>query len=255
MSRFFAVLTLLSLVVALSSAHQHCELSLFNAFTSSAHDSLAFTIDGKEWAEVPFGERVVESVPCSPFTVNVTELGKGEKLDFFSEGYMSRGWLVFKGYESTEQHVQYTGWRSLRLPANLVPPAYGAMVHGGDTPYAGNYLLVTNSSNTVQVDDSSEQTYRAGLEYSEEGSEFVFALYTAGSRGDESGNSDMVLEETVQAPGEQKLAFVYVYGYTGEAVGGTGVEPALEVFVEELDWDAASGSAASRVTSPVVAFF
>ncbi|KAL6066675.1 hypothetical protein QOT17_009463 [Balamuthia mandrillaris] len=252
-----ALLSFLCLAVSLTAAHEHCELSLFNAFTSTVHDSLTFTVDGEEWAEVPFGERVVGSVPCSSFTVNVTELGKSKELNAFPEGYLPRGWLVFKGYHSTEKHVQYTGWSALALPADE-PPPYGGLVvelHGGDTPYYENYLYITNSTDTVELDDSSQRTYRIGLGYSEEGSEFTFTLYTGGPQEDDSGSSDMVLEETIQGPGEQKVAFVYVYGYTGAAIGGTGVEPALKVYVEELEWEAGSDSATSRVTSPVFGLF
>ncbi|KAL6066676.1 hypothetical protein QOT17_009464 [Balamuthia mandrillaris] len=254
-----ALLSFLCLAVSLTAAHEHCELSLFNAFTSTVHDSLTFTVDGEEWAEVPFGERVVKSVPCSPFTVNVTELGKGKEFYFFSEGYLPRGWLVFKGYETTDPMNLYTGWSPAALDADE-PPPYGGLVvelHGGDTPYYENYLYITNSTDTVVLDDSSQRTYRIGLWYSEEGSEFEFTLYTGLPQEDDSGSSKILLEETIQGPGEKKVAFVYVYGFTGAATGGgTGVEPALKVYVEELEWEeAGSDSATSRVTSPVFSLF
>ncbi|KAL6076566.1 hypothetical protein QOT17_002694 [Balamuthia mandrillaris] len=253
---FLTTILMLEASSVSAAAPRDCELSFFNAFTSPLHDSLTILLDGEPWATIPFGERVIEPVPCTGFTLGIAESnGTVEQhLDIFRDNIAPLAWAVYRGV-----HDVFVGQGFSAIRVNTAPPDHGGILiqlHGGDSPFSGNTVLqVSTSDQTFELEDASEEYYHLD-ELEEDNTELTFTLFFRDQDGSESGDNESrtkIWEKSIVATGAGTLTVVYVYGYSDEGPLGPGVEePMMKVYEDEV-WG--NADSAARTVAPVMPWF
>ncbi|KAL6045523.1 hypothetical protein QOT17_022724 [Balamuthia mandrillaris] len=218
------------------------------------YDSLTFLLDGEHWATIPFGERVIEPVPCTPFNMSITESNGtvNQQLNIFSDEFVRLAWGVYRGVHGVDVG---TGFSVIRV--RPVPLEHGALLvelHGGDSPYSGNTVLEASDSEfqVFELEDYAGEDYHRLEVLNEDNTEFSITLFLRDFDSQSGYNGrTQIWKKSVVATGAETLTVVYVYGYSDEGPLGPGVaEPMMKVYEDEV-WTNTADSA-SGVVAPVI---